>query len=453
MWLLLATPMFFLVLSSIVTYQNVRNVLANQDLVNHTYEAISLIEEAYGSLIQAESKHYGYMLAGNQGYLQDYKARVQDSRQKLQELIDFVEDNPAQLVNARVLSKLTEERVQEMEELNRRRSDRVPGNGRRRMMQDIDRVRMAKLRGQVDLMKSTEQRLLAIRNTQSSISAGIATANIWLLLIMGVILAALLLAYSVRYRALDELARQREADYLDELEHRVKERTAELNSTNAELEAFSYSVSHDLRAPLRAMSGYASMLEEDLPPPLADDTVLAIDRIKAAAARMSRLIDDLLRLSRIARAEMEPDRVDLTALASKTLEDLQAANPQRKAKVSVQRNLNVVGDAHLLGILMENLLHNAWKYSGRKDVVEIRVGERDGAIFVRDKGAGFDVQYLERAFEPFQRLHSESQFEGAGIGLAICKRIVSRHGGRIWAESTPDVETTFWFRLGDDEDS
>jgi signal transduction histidine kinase len=445
--------MFFLVLSSIVTYQNVRNVLANQDLVNHTYEAISLIEEAYGSLIQAESKHYGYMLAGNQGYLQDYKARVQDSRQKLQELIDFVEDNPAQLVNARVLSKLTEERVQEMEELNRRRSDRVPGNGRRRMMQDIDRVRMAKLRGQVDLMKSTEQRLLAIRNTQSSISAGIATANIWLLLIMGVILAALLLAYSVRYRALDELARQREADYLDELEHRVKERTAELNSTNAELEAFSYSVSHDLRAPLRAMSGYASMLEEDLPPPLADDTVLAIDRIKAAAARMSRLIDDLLRLSRIARAEMEPDRVDLTALASKTLEDLQAANPQRKAKVSVQRNLNVVGDAHLLGILMENLLHNAWKYSGRKDVVEIRVGERDGAIFVRDKGAGFDVQYLERAFEPFQRLHSESQFEGAGIGLAICKRIVSRHGGRIWAESTPDVETTFWFRLGDDEDS
>jgi len=450
MWLLLATPIFFLVLSSIVTYQNVRNVLANQDLVNHTYEAISLIDESYSAMVQAESAQFGYLVSLNDGYLTDYGIRVRETRKTIDTLAAFISDNPAQIVNARQLRKLAEERIVEMDALIGMRTDGNDGNGRQRMRQNVDRNLMAKLKGQVDQMKGTEQRLLAIRNSQANASAGIATANIWLLLIMGVILAALLLAYSVRYRVLDESARQREADYLDELEHRVKERTAELNSTNAELEAFSYSVSHDLRAPLRAMSGYASMLEEDLPAPLTEDTKLAIDRIKAAAARMSRLIDDLLRLSRIVRAEMEPERVDLSQIATKIIEDLTTANPTRKSVTKVQSGLIATGDAHLLGILMENLLHNAWKYSGRKPSTHIEVGEQNGAFYVRDQGAGFDPQFIERAFEPFQRLHSESQFEGAGIGLAICMRIVTRHGGRIWGESKPDEGATFWFRLGDE---
>jgi predicted ATPase/signal transduction histidine kinase len=234
-----------------------------------------------------------------------------------------------------------------------------------------------------------------------------------------------------------------------ELERRVEERTRDLAAANAELSAFSYSVSHDLRAPLRAIHGFASLLStqhgENLPP----DGVALLARLRAAATRMSALIDDLLHLSRVTRAELAPAQLDLTGMAQEILDALRAADPTRVVEVQIQADLSARADARLLRVALENLLGNAWKYSRTRTPARIEVGATEaGAFFVRDNGAGFDPAYAARLFQPFQRLHSDREFEGTGVGLATAARVIQRHGGRIWAEGAVDRGATFFFTLG-----
>jgi PAS domain S-box-containing protein len=236
-----------------------------------------------------------------------------------------------------------------------------------------------------------------------------------------------------------------------ELEHRVAERTVELESANKELEAFSYSVSHDLRAPARALCGLSQMLLEEhagsLPEPVPD----YLHRIHDSAKRMGQLIEDLLSLSRVNRHELCRSTVNLTRLAQKILDELRQTSPDRQVDCQVAADLLVKGDPSMLHIALDNLLRNAWKFTQHRPVAQIRVGmtEQDGepVYFVRDNGAGFDMAYADKLFNPFQRLHSTAEFEGTGIGLAIVQRVILRHGGSIWAEGKADKGAAFQFTL------
>jgi PAS domain S-box-containing protein len=238
------------------------------------------------------------------------------------------------------------------------------------------------------------------------------------------------------------------------LESRVRERTAELEASTRELDAFAYSVSHDLRAPLRAVAGFSELILEDYGSALDATGRDYLSRVVAATTRMSRLIDDLLTLSRATRAELSWRPVDLSAMARRILADLRSAEaePDRPMELIVEDGLHATGDPALLELALQNLISNAWKFTAKQDKALIHVGvERlaDGgcAFFVRDTGAGFDMRYADKLFVPFQRLHSVDDFAGTGIGLAIVGRIINRHGGRIWAEGHPEHGAVFRFVL------
>ena len=238
----------------------------------------------------------------------------------------------------------------------------------------------------------------------------------------------------------------------ERLEHEVRERTAELNEANAELEAFSYSVSHDLRAPLRSIDGFSQAIEDDGGNVLTDRSKRFFQKVKAASGRMAELIDDLLNLSRLSRTGMILERVNLSPLAEDVIADLRAREPERQVEVSIQSELWAVGDRRLMRVALENLLGNAWKFSSKQPSPRIEVacsGQGGESVFVvRDNGAGFDMAYAQKIFSPFQRMHSEREFPGTGIGLATVHRIVRRHGGRIWAEGAVGKGATIFFTLG-----
>jgi PAS domain S-box-containing protein len=237
-----------------------------------------------------------------------------------------------------------------------------------------------------------------------------------------------------------------------ELEQRVRDRTAELEAANRELEAFSYSVSHDLRAPLRSIEGFSRILLEDYNDKLDADGRDSLNRIRAATLHMAGLIDDLLNLSRVTRAELHREPVDLSALARSVAAELRQREPDRPVELAVADGLVAKGDAHLLRVVLENLLSNAWKFTAKCACAHIEFGasRQDGQTnyFVRDNGAGFDAKYAGKLFGAFQRLHSSADFSGTGIGLATVQRIVRRHGGRAWAEGEVNKGATLWFNLG-----
>ncbi len=236
-----------------------------------------------------------------------------------------------------------------------------------------------------------------------------------------------------------------------ELEARVRQRTAQLERLNAELESFSYSVSHDLRAPLRAIHGFSGLLAQQVGAALDAQGRHYLERVQDAAARMGRLIDDLLELSRVTRAPVRPEAIDLSRLATQVADELRAGEPRRAVEVTVAPGLAARGDPALLRAVLQNLMENAWKFTRLRADARIAVGaNRDAgepAFYVRDNGAGFDMSYAGKLFGAFQRLHSEEQFPGTGIGLATVKRIVERHGGRVWAEGEPGAGATFFFTL------
>jgi PAS domain S-box-containing protein len=255
-------------------------------------------------------------------------------------------------------------------------------------------------------------------------------------------------------RSADQALRESEQRYrqlASELEQRVRERTAQLADTNEELKAFSYSVSHDLRAPLRGIDGFCQAVEEDEESTLSPAARSYLERVRRASGRMGQLIDDLLALSRLSRAELRRKPVDLSALAHVVLAELAAQEPQRDVELRVQPELRVDADPQLLRVLLENLLGNAWKFTQRveRPRIELSADRREGRTVycVRDDGAGFDMKYADKLFTPFQRLHEAKEFPGTGIGLAIVQRVVHRHGGHVWAESAPGQGAAFFFTL------
>ena len=237
----------------------------------------------------------------------------------------------------------------------------------------------------------------------------------------------------------------------DELEIRVKERTAELQTANKELETFSYSVSHDLRAPLRAIDGFSKMVQEDYSKTLDEQGQHYLQRIRAAAQNMGRLIDDLLDLSRIGRQPMKKKLINLETITKKAYQALRTEWKDRKVNFTLQQCPSVSADPNLMLIAFMNLLSNALKFTRKQTTTEIEVGckkkNNQTVFFVKDNGVGFDMKYVDKLFAPFQRLHRAEEYEGTGIGLATVQRVIHQHGGQIWVESKPDSGTTFYFTL------
>ena len=236
-----------------------------------------------------------------------------------------------------------------------------------------------------------------------------------------------------------------------DLEQRVKERTAQLETANKELEAFSYSVSHDLRTPLRAVDGFSQAVLEDFGPQLPDEGRRQLKVIRESAQRMGALIDDLLKYARLNRQELKRQEIDTSKLVRGALDELGSPWRDRLVNVRIADMPSSFGDPVLLKQVWLNLLSNALKYTGKRDRAEIEVGctRTNGAktFFVRDNGTGFDLRYADKLFGVFQRLHRADEFEGTGVGLAIVQRVVHRHGGRVWADAQVDRGATFYFTL------
>jgi len=237
------------------------------------------------------------------------------------------------------------------------------------------------------------------------------------------------------------------------LEKRVADRTAELETSNKELEAFSYSVSHDLRAPLRAIDGFSKALLEDCGDKLDDVGTRHLERVRTATRQMGQLIDDLLNLSRLSRAELRRERFDLAAVGKQIVSELTLVQPDRKVDFVVSEGLTVDADAQLIRVVLDNLLRNAWKFTSKHPTARIELGQkRDNGhriFYVADDGAGFDMAHADLLFAPFQRLHRQTDFEGTGVGLATVQRIIHRHGGKLWAEGAVEGGASFYFTLSE----
>jgi light-regulated signal transduction histidine kinase (bacteriophytochrome) len=235
------------------------------------------------------------------------------------------------------------------------------------------------------------------------------------------------------------------------LEQTLQQRTAALEAANRELEAFNYSVAHDLRAPLRGIDSFSQLLIERYSQRLDQEGLAYLNRVRAAAARMSQLIDALLSLAQVGRGELQPIDLDFSRLVQSVTNELAAANPDRNVPMVIAPGMRAYADPRLLRIVVANLLENAWKFTARRQRPAVEVGPVQSTAlptyFVRDNGAGFDPGYASRLFGAFQRLHPDRDFPGTGIGLAIVQRVITRHGGTVWADSRPDQGATFYFTL------
>jgi len=234
-------------------------------------------------------------------------------------------------------------------------------------------------------------------------------------------------------------------------EEALKLSAAELEVVNKELETFSYSVSHDLRSPLRTLEGFSEMLIQEYGDKLSETGQDYLNRIRKASQTMSQLIDDILKLSRITRAEVHKETIDLNAIVEPIAAELRLTQPDRKAEFIVVPEINVNGDRPLLQILLRNLMENSWKYTSKCPQTRIEVGanRQNGKMvyFIKDNGIGFDMKQADKLFQPFQRLHTSKDYPGTGIGLATAQRVIHRHGGKIWAESEMGKGSTFYFTL------
>jgi light-regulated signal transduction histidine kinase (bacteriophytochrome) len=329
---------------------------------------------------------------------------------------------------------------------------------------------MDHIRAVCDAMEAEEDRLLAIRivttnnSTRSAqVTVIFASALDFLFILFafwqftrerGLRLAAEMAGERVVLAQLETEARAAEVRSLNAtLEDRVRVRTAELERINRELEAFSYSVSHDLRAPLRTIDGFSLALQEDYAAAIDDSGIDYINRVRGGVQRMGQLIDALLQLSRITRTEIVRENFSLSGLAESVASDLREQNRDRELSFDVEPGLDAYADPRLTRVVLENLLGNAAKFTSKVPRAEVHFGwdREQEAWYVRDNGAGFDMVYAEKLFGAFNRLHGDKDFKGSGIGLATVARVIHGHHGRIWANGAVDQGATFWFTLGQRE--
>lgn len=423
-----------------LSYRDVLRTANDEKWVAHTHFVREELEELLADLEQSQASERDYLLSSQGTYLLDFNAAATRVMQHTQNARILTADNPVQQISLDQLEPLIAKRFSQMRAVIAERRALGLSAAIAAEQSDDSIAPMGQISAIISAMLREENRLLAAR-------AAAAKANshdMRRILVFGYAIAFLFLfVESVVIHK--EMERRRAA------ERATEKRSAELEAANKELEAFCYSVSHDLRSPLRAIDGFSQALLEDYSAHVDETGQDYLRRIRAGSQRMSTLIDDLLNLSRYTRVEMRREPTDLSEIGSSVVEELRMLQPTREVEFVIAPRLPSESDPRLMRVVLENLLGNAWKFTSKKEYARIEFGKTDdngsSAFYVKDNGAGFDPAYTTRLFGAFQRLHGVSEFPGTGIGLASAQRIIHRHGGRIWADSAVDQGATFYFTL------
>lgn len=429
-------------------YISINGLEQRTQWVGHTYEVLESLESSFSVAKDAQTSTRNYAVSGASGDLAEFNMRARQLWRSVRQLRDLTADDSVQAESVSLLANYVQEYLAALQEVNRFRSENSDA------VQSIDlaagnRVResMERVRTQITAMQAFEGKLLhersgaverITRHTKRWIVFG--TAGVYL-----VILAAVFfLSREMRERERAESALRRANDSLTR-------RAGQLETANKELDSFSYSISHDLRIPLRAVTGYARMIEEDYADKVGDEGRRFLKVIRDNSKRMSDLIDDLLNFSRLGRKEIAAAQVDMNELVAAVVNDMQGRESYPSARIAIEPLPAAWGDRTLLYQVWVNLISNALKYSAKTEHPVVRISgtvDKSEAVYsVSDNGVGFDMQYYDKLFGVFQRLHSNDEFSGTGVGLAIVQRIVNRHGGRVWAEGKPNEGAEFFFSI------
>jgi signal transduction histidine kinase len=454
-------------LNTWLAFRSISSLIQSEYWVDHTWQSINQVERIMSSAKDAETGNRGYLITGDAEYLAPYLAAQRDLPSELAHFQALTSDSPSQQARLQEMRVAIERRLSLLQQGIDLRRTESKDSSHALILTGTGKTQMDHLRGIADQMEAEEHRLLVERTAVARSGGRQARYTLTLASCLDFLLVLLMLRYFSRERRMrvaSELdaerlavARAEAEERADEvrtlnatLENRVKLRTAELETINRELEAFSYSVSHDLRAPLRTIDGFSLALEEDYATLVDDAGRDYIRRVRNGVQRMGLLIDALLQLSRITRADLSREDVDLSQLAESIAADIKEQSPAGNVNFRIERGLHVSADPRLLRIALENLMGNAVKFSSKVADPTVVFGwdAEEKAWFVRDNGAGFDMFYADKLFNAFNRLHGDKDFTGSGIGLATVARVVHRHQGHIWAQSTVNHGATFWFTLG-----
>lgn len=433
--------------ASIFASHSLNRLVQTISLVSETQTRVDELDQLLLSLLNAESGQRGYLLTGEYDCLTPYFEGAEEHARVLARLREWVQGHPEYQEAVNEIDRNSEVKFRTL--ANNIILFRTKGfeAAKKAVQTDLGIETMKKIRQSIAFIKNDQVALLRQQKGENQTEVHKTVAS----LTIGSFLAALLLFASMNLYVKTSLRRGEVEEKVRHLNHRLEKKIHEVEVVNKELESFSYSVSHDLRTPLRAMAGFSNILLEDHLQSLNEEGQKHLKRIIAASERMSRLINGILDLSRISRHEVQRERVSLSQLARQQLDELCHMDPERVVDLTVEPELEVQGDAMLLAVFLQNLLGNAWKFTSKKERAKIEFGSflRHGQriFFVRDNGAGFDMAYSEKLFGTFQRLHTEQEFAGTGVGLATARRIVRLHGGDIWAESKVNEGATFYFTL------
>ncbi len=465
--ILLAVAIVVVTANAWFAFRSIHVLLDNEQWVQHTWQVIYQVERIMGSAKDAETGNRGFLITGDETYLEPYSLALTELPRELDQFGTLTADNPAQGEHLAEMRAVLTQRLGLLYEGIEQRRTRSADTVRIMTISGTGKTEMDHLRQIADAGEAEERRLLALRTAETASASRRAYLSVGIASLLDLLLILAMFRYFTRERSL-RLATERAAESLagahaeteakaaevsllnETLELRVQSRTAELETTNRELEAFSYSVSHDLRSPLRTIDGFSQALEEDYAGSFDATGLDYLRRVRTGVQRMGELIDALLQLSRITRAEITREEINMSALAQTVIDDLKTAAGNRLIQFLVEPNLHAVADRKLIQVALENLLGNAVKFSGKvqEPVVEFGLDKAQDAFFIRDNGAGFDMYYADKLFNAFHRLHGDKDFKGSGIGLATVARVIRRHHGRIWADSTVEHGATFWFTLG-----
>jgi len=432
--ILLALPLLVMTWIGVSAYRGMAQYRRSFAQINQTFDLLSDTDALFGLLKDAETGQRGYLLSGRLSYLEPYQAAKQDIEKYLGRLGSL----PGEFERTERLRPLIRGKMAELGDTIALYQAGRPAEALKLVFTDQGKLTMDQIRLELTTLRSETEELMAARS-QSSFHV---VQRFSLIATFGSITVFLFVAIAIEH---DTRTKMRDAARINDLNRTLEEKVAEL-------ETFCYSVSHDLRAPLRSVEGFSNILARDYSGRALDDRALnLLKRMVASSVRMGQLIDDLLNLSRISRSELETRVVDLSALAAAVAADLKGCEPERNVEVRIQPGVSGNGDPRLLRVALENLLGNAWKFTRKEVQPCLEFGQQraaeGAAYYIRDNGVGFDMAHADQLFRPFHRLHRTSEFEGTGIGLATVHRVIERHGGRIWAESAPGKGASFYFTV------
>jgi signal transduction histidine kinase len=440
----LATLM--LIVIGVVAYDDITSLVRSAGWVTHTQKVVGELEQVLSKTQAIQSGCRGYFLSGDGSDLQNYIKSQLDLPEDFDALKATTRDNPVQSQGLAVLELLVSREVylsRQMVQARRERGAKAP------IAQSLGAQRdtMEAIRRQIQEMQDHENRLLATRNQQEQISAG----NAKLTIALGTVTAVVILCFTLYVLNLETQERMYTQAKLERANAITSDHARRLETVNKELEAFSYSVSHDLRAPLRHINGFIRLLREKYGNLLDAEGRRYITTIMDASTRMGQLIDDLLAFSRVGRVALKKNSIDVANLVNEIVEGEKEALNERVVSWDIQPLLAITGDSAMVRQVFVNLISNALKYTRSRPKAEIKIGSMrqgdDVCYYVSDNGVGFDMEHADKLFGVFQRLHRDEDFEGTGIGLANVQRIVNRHGGKAWAQAAVDKGATFYFTL------